>query len=333
MTRVLNFRAFLMSIVLLFASMSWAVLNKSPIIVPATDEERLIQQATVRIIWEDPAGNRFAGCSGVVFSPSQILTAQHCLPPNTNLELNKVYVEVYDPNGPIDPVTHLRQTTKLLRVRNQMTRLGAQAGIGGPNDIQALQLAGELPMKFSIPMGYNGCDNDMYTAAGFGIVKLGNKFRPKPKKASAVTTADYREFTPDEHELIKKDDPENHDGFPGYGGSQEIKRTIKEWSADGSMLCLRPKNSFKICLGDSGGPVFCRSKGKIALVGIISALDAVGMNHTERALEKMQERRENNCPYSNTLFAVPLKDQMDTIEKWRSEGEPAPKTKSTRVQK
>jgi len=256
---------------------SFAVVNDNTFWVANSDEERLIRQATIRLVVITKDEVR-PFCSGVAFGPGEALSSGHCFgkggASQDELRKGQVFVETYDHEAP--------GILKRIQVASVDFQEDSHA------DLALIKLATDLPIRFSIPLAYSGCDEGTsMISAGFGRDEH-NKY------TSTVRTANYRELSMEERDELNK---------PIHLSTDNRS---EEW------IVLRAQTSRKACSGDSGGPIFCKSKGQLALAAINANL-----NGGRRTIAPGEYPWNQFCRIADILVGSRVSSSMNVIEKWR----------------
>ena len=253
-----------------------AVVNGQPTSFGSSDIEKIARNFTVRLVRLE--NNKAIGfCSGGAFAPSEVLSAAHCFEDEKvkeALSRGLIFVEFYDKNS----------ENKVRRVQVRSVDKKKNEG----TDMALLRLASESPTRMSLPLAYSGCDDDSgYISAGFGITENG-------ENASAVEFAHYRKMNSKEIDDLVK-----------------VNLLKHETGSDNNWIVLRSVKGSS-CVGDSGGPIFCRAKGRWALAAV-NTLVAAG----KMSLMPKTYKAEEYCKSADLLQVNRIEPKMQLIESWR----------------
>jgi hypothetical protein len=265
----------------LFMSILWqtpsavAVVNGAPVLFDASSDIETIRMATVRIVRASNEGFVVL-CSGVQMGGRQVLLADHCFK-NKKGEIydfylqGKVYAEVRDPSSP----------TGIKRI--QVGTMDSQQD--ADRDLALVALREDTPFRQSIPLAFDGCDEDsQYTVAGYGVNGT--------VRSQTLDTATYRKISANEAKY--------------YQGL-----ILDRYSHPENWLTLK-KVSGSVCFGDSGSPIFCKSHGRLALVGITSTI------HKSNVSSKPDQVSQSTyCQMNDVISGSLVQPNMYLIEAWR----------------
>jgi hypothetical protein len=227
--------------------------------------------------------------------PLEVISAGHCFYPIAN-PVKDMYAEVYDPTAP----------GKVRRIGLSDVRL-KDGSLTNDLDLALIALKDEVDrqktgmVKRSVPLALNGCDEDAaFVSAGFGV--------DETNEAGRLNFTSYRRLTSDER-------------------AKNIKQYSSPASADSTLLLSTLKG--RVCGGDSGGPLFCRSRGRLVLAGIVTA---TGPSDSQQISIRPNLSTEKDCLARNILRAGDLKHLNNQLNRWRSElnqGSPGRSKKSS----
>lgn len=260
-----------LAILVLCPVFAGAVMGGS-VVSSATSDESVMRNSTVRLVRLDENNRPATMCSGVSLGDGNILTAAHCFTKEINkqsLGQGRVFAEFYDPTS--------GKTTQI-----QLTGVRGMDAKG--NDLAIAGLAQKPPLAQSIPLAYGACDDKKRYAVGFGLTEKGTpSSQPRVANLEAMDGAE-----------LKKYQTENHLGDP-----------LKDYSKVHGMRSVNGKN----CYGDSGGPVFCKSKGRMAVASVSSYMGGANVNEGTS--------RTSACASMSMLMGTSVSASMQQIERWR----------------
>jgi len=287
----------------LFSFRVSAVEGGSTVAFSPNDDTETIRAVTVRLVQEMGPNFYMAFCTGTLISPNEVLAAGHCFknpknPDSFDAKDGHVFAEIYDP-----------QTKKIVRIQlaSDKSVNDRQDKKGNPRPEGQDVALGKLTVPFehgrSVAFATGGCANSKLTLAGFGNTEVGQPLGPP---TALLKTATYSEVTGPDQKLAM-DDPHYHN---------------IEWSRN--WISGRPMDG-QGCIGDSGGPIFCKSKtGQLALAGILSHSTAtwVGKGQT---MSRNSKQTYIPCGSANFANGTRIEKALDTISAWRREMSPQPK--------
>lgn len=235
-------------------------------------------KTTVRLVYRYE-GKYKPFCSGGSIGPNEALSGGHCFNGSKvreALETGGVFVEYYDP----------RKSGKVTRVQvDSIERRQDEKG-----DVAYLRTRGKAPNDQSIPMAYGGCDaGSPYFVAGFGL----DEKDALPNYAKYST---YQEASAEERDAVGKSNVES-----------KLKNPRSE-----DWLILKAQVG-RTCAGDSGGLVYCKSKGKLAIAGISTAIWSDKLQNTDVSLSDV-----GSCRRSPFMSAGKISSVLSDIETWRN---------------
>jgi secreted trypsin-like serine protease len=240
----LGFKVLLL--ILMLDSQSFAVLGGRTLCTAASADDKLIQQATVRLVVKFGDDGYKTLCSGSLIGNGDILTAGHCLYDKPGdkeksmwLGTGLLYAEIRNPKT---------GATQLIKVADGDGEWSQKSAAQGGRDIAVMKLAASLPPDSpKLPMANDKCDDQKRIMAGFGLDQNG-------QSPSCVKVADYTEDNSDEsYSRLQM-------GAPGNTGASvdDLK----------NRRMISRSQSGQGCTGDSGGPVMCKVHGRLSIVSV-----------------------------------------------------------------
>lgn len=215
-------------------------------------EHEAIVNSTVEFVKTE--GNFKTFCSGTITGKSEVVTAGHCvLTPEFKrlIAEGKIFIQMNDPKSP-----GKKKRIKVLQAAGEYDPKSPSS------DLAVVKLAEDVPAKNIMRMASGGCDDGNRIAAGFGVD--GNGLYP-----GSVRLARYTEVSADEQAKLLRT----------FGDAASVKRASTMKSVNG-----------RICNGDSGGPVFCKSNGQLVLAGVNAVLTHASRDGDEAASEPEPEQ-------------------------------------------
>lgn len=247
-------------------------------------DDLAIRQNTVRFV-SFADGGYVPFCSGIQSGNGEVISAAHCFSSNQSislLESGQTYAEVYDPSSPRKP--------RRIRVAKVEQREDQVA------DLAVVRLERQPPTVPGIPLALAGCDaSTAYKIAGFGVTESN-------RMSENVRVADYRTIAPEELR----------------GPRKFIRTTLdnhaREW------LVLKKTGAGSICPGDSGGPIFCRSRGRLAVAGITANIAEYPLSRPlgRLGLPKPQAKSEFCRDSADTVAGTLLSASIPVLENLRA---------------
>jgi len=270
-------------LLLIFQPNAQAIVDGKAVWVPSTQEEQLIRRVTVRFVMKTAKGMQ-PFCTGTVEGRNNILTAAHCFnshnkPAKAALAAGNVYAEVFDSANP----TQRRQ----IRVNN------VDLEFDDKKDLAVARLDFPHGMTQSVPLAYGGCDSgsDVYMA-GFGYSEEG-----KPSSVPRIARYSTAESADVQRGVLQK-------YLSTYHG------TITEAAMDESKYLLAQRAKGQACFGDSGAPVFCKSKGILALAAVSGGITTTLPNKDKVALTP------EFCRGRNMAVASRVSENRALLDQW-----------------
>lgn len=265
------------ALTLLQTSSSSAVVGGHDLTRPRSQEERTVRDHTIRFVSFE--NGEFKGfCSGFMMSTNEVLSAAHCFESEKHKELlenGHLFVEKEDPDH---PGVFRRFQIKDVLLKNDDTR-----------DLAYVTLMKDLPLKESVPLAIASCDEgSSFLSVGYGI-------SDDNKPSASLKMASYRKLTEDEHTRV------------GPLTFNQPENDLPEW-----VVLKKEKGS--VCLGDSGGPIFCRSKGRLALAAVNKNISA-----NDRSMKYGDYKMADYCRNSaNYLVGSRISPNVHLIQSWQS---------------
>jgi secreted trypsin-like serine protease len=221
-----------------------------------------IRQNAVRFIAVDRGGVATPFCSGVLSGGGEALSAAHCFSDSliaAALSEGRIYAEVYDSNAR----PKFKKRVKVSRVESRKDENA---------DLAVVELMGELPSTPKIPLALAGCDEgSTFVFGGFGKTE-------KNQMSKDVRLSRYQEMT--EQDLTA-------DPFHFYNQAT-MNNYAREW------ILLSKTGVGHICVGDSGSPLFCQSRGRLAIAGITASMGDARKSSTQGLKLEWGESCEKN---------------------------------------
>ncbi|KAM7315750.1 hypothetical protein ISCGN_005533 [Ixodes scapularis] len=193
----------------------------------------------------------FAYCGGTILSPTEVITAAHCVKGRDSASLTLV-AGALSRSEPFEETAQVRQVTDIIVHEDY------KVGQNLSNDIAVLRVAEPFDFKgsegFVVPACLPSKDHEMkalVTVSGYGTLKSGGQL------SEQLMTVDVPVIPDQQCETMYKT------AFQSYGQPSAFNAA--------TMFCTLEEGGGKdACQGDSGGPAIQRHDGYAFLTGVVS---------------------------------------------------------------
>lgn len=257
--------------------MALAVQGGARLFLPRNHAESFILSNTVRIVYIDEKGDREFLCTAVVLGPREVLTAGHCLrsyPGDLEMNMSRsfVFAEIQGKNG--------HEGVRRVALEWAAIRYNVNT------DISLVRLQGDISSGgSSVPLLSGDCDDPKnLVLAGYGLDERG-----KYNSEIAILSLSL-----DHKERLK--------------AFLDVQDPSVRMSPDFKMLLLQKDG--KACFGDSGAPIFCKSKGHWALAGVMGSIEGGSAWDPDYGV--------GICRAESHAVATSISDSLQIIQEMRS---------------
>lgn len=306
----MTLRSLLVVVHLLCAVPTHAIVGGHTLHTVSSKDEELYRSVTVRYLIKGRVTDNVF-CTGVHSGIRENLSAGHCFSDEIvqkALQDGKVYAEYVDP----------KKSGQRIRIQVD----SVQHRYSDEADIALIRLRNEGPVQQSFPLAFNGCGKDAeYTLAGYGVFLSeegddDTSFFLKTAKSIDSDSPDSRHiFRYAIGNILNNPPPPGKSRKTILRAGQEKPSQIDDQTLGKNWLLFKQKDG-KLCKADSGGPVFCRSQGQVALAGVISFVTQPNNNDPNNTLSV-----EEACAARTHVFAARLAGFSEQIQSWRRENQ------------